>query len=186
MRWSRYFLQTVREVPGDAEAISHILLTRAGMIRRIAAGMYALTPLGLRTHRKAEVIVREEMDRAGFFEVEVPILQPRELWEVTGRWGRYAAEEILFHLKDRKAGEYCLAPTAEEAVTSLVRAGVTSYRQLPVTLYQIRTKFRDEIRPRFGLMRGREFLMYDGYSFDADAEGLDRSYKAQEAAYRAI
>jgi prolyl-tRNA synthetase len=186
MRWSRYFLQTVREVPGDAEAVSHILLARAGMIRRIAAGMYALTPLGLRAHRKAEAIVREEMDRAGFFELEVPILQPRELWEETGRWGRYLAEEILFHLKDRKASDYCLAPTAEEAVTSLVRAGVTSYRQLPFTLYQIRTKFRDEIRPRFGLMRGREFLMYDGYSFDVDAEGLDRSYKAQDAAYRRI
>ena len=186
MRWSKYFLQTVREAPGDAEAISHILLTRAGMIRRIAAGMYALTPLGLRAHRKTEAIVREEMDRAGALEVEVPILQPRELWEESGRWGRYASEEILFHLKDRKDGEYCLAPTTEEAVTSLVRAGVTSYRQLPVTLYQIRTKFRDEIRPRFGLMRGREFLMYDGYSFDADAEGLDRSYKAQDAAYRRI
>ena len=186
MRWSRYFLQTVRELPGDAEAVSHILLARAGMIRRIAAGMYALTPLGLRAHRKTEAIVREEMDRAGFLELEVPILQPRELWEETGRWGRYLAEEILFHLKDRKGGDYCLAPTAEEAVTSLVRAGVTSYRQLPVTLYQIRTKFRDEIRPRFGLMRGREFLMYDGYSFDVDAEGLDRSYKAQDAAYRRV
>ncbi|HEU5251525.1 MAG TPA: proline--tRNA ligase [Thermoanaerobaculia bacterium] len=186
MRWSRYFLQTVREVPGDAEAISHILLTRAGMIRRIAAGMYALTPLGLRSHRKTEVIVREEMDRAGCTELEVPILHPRELWEETGRWQRYTAEEILFHLKDRKGGEYCLAPTAEEAVTSLVRAGVTSYRQLPLTLYQIRTKFRDEIRPRFGLIRGREFLMYDGYSFDADAAGLDRSYRAQDGAYRRI
>ncbi|HEX9148215.1 MAG TPA: proline--tRNA ligase [Thermoanaerobaculia bacterium] len=186
MRWSRYFLQTVREVPGDAEAISHVLLTRAGMMRRIAAGIYALTPLGLRSHRKTETIVREEMDRAGCLELEVPILQPRELWEEAGRWGRYTAEEILFHLKDRKAGAYCLAPTAEEAVTSLVRAGVTSYRQLPLTLYQIRTKFRDEIRPRFGLMRGREFLMYDGYSFDADMEGLDRSYRAQDAAYRRI
>jgi prolyl-tRNA synthetase len=186
MRWSKYFLQTVREVPADAEAVSHILLSRAGMLRRISAGMYALTPLGLRAHRKTEAIVRQEMDRAGALEVEVPILQPRELWEESGRWGRYAAEEILFHLEDRKGGEYCLAPTAEEAVTSLVRAGVTSWRQLPVTLYQIRTKFRDEIRPRFGLMRGREFLMYDGYSFDADAEGLDRSYRAQDAAYRRI
>jgi len=186
MRWSKYFLQTVREVPGDAEAVSHILLTRAGMIRRLAAGMYALTPLGLRAHRKTEAIVREEMDRSGALELEVPILQPRELWEESGRWGRYAAEEILFHLKDRKGGEYCLAPTAEEAVTTLVKFGITSYRQLPVTLYQIRTKFRDEIRPRFGLMRGREFLMYDGYSFDADARGLDCSYRAQDAAYRRI
>ncbi len=186
MRWSRFFLQTVREVPADAEAVSHVLLTRAGMLRRVSAGIYALTPLGLKAHRKAEKIVREEMDRAGALEVELPILQPRELWEESGRWTRYAAEEILFHLTDRKGGEYCLAPTAEEAVTSMVRAGVTSYRQLPVTLYQIRTKFRDEIRPRFGLMRGREFLMYDGYSFDADAEGLDRSYRAQDAAYRRI
>jgi prolyl-tRNA synthetase len=186
MRWSGYFLQTVREVPGDAEAISHVLLTRSGMIRRVAAGMYSLTPLGLRSHRKTETIVREEMDRAGCLEVEAPILQPRELWEESGRWERYCSEEILFHLRDRKGGEYCLAPTAEEAVTSMVRAGVTSYRQLPVTLYQIRTKFRDEIRPRFGLMRGREFLMYDGYSFDVDEQGLDRSYKAQDAAYRKI
>jgi prolyl-tRNA synthetase len=186
MRWSKYFLQTVREVPGDAEVISHVLLARAGMIRRIAAGMYALTPMGLRAHRKTETIVREEMDRAECLELEVPILQPRELWEESGRWQRYAEEEILFHLKDRKAGEYCLAPTAEEAVTTLVKFGVTSYRQLPVTLYQIRTKFRDEIRPRFGLMRGREFLMYDGYSFDVDAAGLDRSYRAQDSAYRRI
>jgi prolyl-tRNA synthetase len=186
MRWSKYFLQTVREVPGDADAVSHVLLARAGMIRRIAAGIYALTPLGLRSHRKTETIVREEMDRAGCLELDLPILQPRELWEESGRWERYSAEQILFHLKDRKGGDYCLAPTAEEAVTSVVRAGVTSYRQLPMTLYQIRTKFRDEIRPRFGLMRGREFLMYDGYSFDADAEGLDRSYRAQDAAYRRI
>ncbi|MDQ5859105.1 MAG: proline--tRNA ligase [Acidobacteriota bacterium] len=186
MRWSKYFLQTIREVPGDADAVSHVLLARAGMIRRIAAGIYALTPLGLRSHRKTETIVREEMDRAGCLELELPILQPRELWEESGRWERYSAEQILFHLKDRKDGEYCLAPTAEEAVTAVVRAGVTSYRQLPMTLYQIRSKFRDEIRPRFGLMRGREFLMYDGYSFDADSEGLDRSYRAQDAAYRRV
>ena len=186
MRWSKYFLQTVREVPGDAEAVSHILLTRAGMMRRIAGGIYALTPLGLRAHRKTEAIVREEMNRAGFHEVEMPILQPRELWEESGRWERYASEEILFRLEDRKRAEYCLAPTAEEAFTAVVRAGVTSYRQLPFTLYQIRTKFRDEIRPRFGLMRGREFLMYDGYSFDVDAAGLDESYRAQDAAYRRI
>jgi prolyl-tRNA synthetase len=186
MRWSQFFLQTVREVPGDAEAVSHVLLTRAGMMRRVAAGIYSLTPLGLRSHRKTEVIVREEMNRAGALEVELPIVQPRELWEESGRWSRYVAEEILFHLEDRKGGAYCLAPTAEEAVTSLVRSFVTSYRQLPFTLYQIRTKFRDEIRPRFGLMRGREFLMYDGYSFDVDAAGLDRSYQAQDEAYRRI
>src|SRR5262245_8849619 len=148
MRWSKYFLQTVREVPGDAEAVSHVLLTRAGMIRRIAAGMYALTPLGLRSHRKCEAIVRAEMDRSGALEMEVPSLQPRELWEESGRWGRYAAEEILFHLKDRKAGEYCLAPTAEEAVTTLVKFGVTSYRHLPVALHQIRPQLRDAIPRR--------------------------------------
>ncbi len=186
MRWSRYFLQTVREVPGDAEAVSHILLTRAGMIRRVAAGIYSLTPLGMRSHRKTERIVREEIDRAGGLEVELPILQPRELWEESGRWNRYVEEELLFHLEDRKGGHYCLVPTAEEVVTMMVRSGLTSYRQLPATLYQIRTKFRDEIRPRFGLMRGREFLMYDGYSFDADAAGLDKSYKAQDAAYRRV
>ena len=126
MRWSKYFLQTVREVPGDAEAISHILLTRAGMMRRIAAGVYALTPLGLRSNRKTEAIVREEMDRAGFHEVEAPILQPRELWEESGRWERYVSEQILFHLEDRKGGEYCLAPTAEEALAVMVRAGSSS------------------------------------------------------------
>src|SRR5512143_1307862 len=135
MRWSRYFLQTVRDVPADAEAISHVLLTRAGMIRRLAAGIYSLTPLGLRSHRKAERIVREEIDRSGAHEVELPILQPKELWEESGRWARYEKEQLLFHLEDRKGGAYCLAPTAEEAVTMMVRAGVTSYRQLPVTLY---------------------------------------------------
>src|SRR5262249_37947250 len=172
--------------PGDADAISHVLLSRAGMIRRVAGGIYSLTPLGLRSHRKTETIVREEIDRSGALEVEMPILQPRELWEAGGRWGRWEEAALLFHLKDRKGGEYCLTPTAEECVTTMVRAGVTSYRQLPFTLYQIRTKFRDEIRPRFGLMRGREFLMYDGYSFDADAEGLARSYQAQDAAYRRV
>ncbi len=186
MRWSKYFLQTVREVPGDAEAVSHILLTRAGMMRRIAGGMYALTPLGLRAHRKTETIVREEMDRSGALELEVPILQPRELWDQSGRLERYADGRNPLPPEGPQGREYCLAPTAEEAVTTMVKSGITSYRQLPVTLYQIRTKFRDEIRPRFGLMRGREFLMYDGYSFDADAEGLDRSYRAQDAAYRAI
>jgi prolyl-tRNA synthetase len=186
MRWSKYFLNTVREVPGDAEAVSHILLTRAGMMRRVAPGIYTLTPLGLRANRKVEAIVREEMNRAGFHEIEPPILQPRELWEASGRWERYVREELLFHLKDRKGAEYCLAPTAEEAFATLVRSGLTSYRQLPFTLYQIRTKFRDEIRPRFGLMRGREFLMYDGYSFDADAAGLDESYRAEDAAYRRV
>ena len=184
MRWSRYFLQTVREVPGDAEAVSHVLLTRAGMMRRVAAGIYSLTPLGLRAHRKTETIVREEMDRAGFLEVEAPILQPRELWEETGRWQKFGGQ--LLKLKDRKEAEYCYAPTAEEVITDFARQELRSYRHPPVTLYQIRRKFRDEIRLRFGLMLGREFLMYDGYSFDADPAGLDRSYRAQDAAYRRI
>src|SRR4029453_2018266 len=147
MRWSRYFLQTVREVPGDAEAVSHILLTRAGMIRRVAAGIYSLTPLGMRSHRKTERIVREEIDRAGGLEVELPILQPRELWEESGRWNRYVEEEILFHLQDRKGGDYCLTPTAEEVVTMMVRSGLTSYRQLPAPPYHTRTKFPAELRP---------------------------------------
>ena len=186
MRWSRCLLNTLREVPGDAEVVSHVLMLRAGLIRKSGAGMYSFLPAGLRSLRKLERIIREELDREGALEVEVPILQNRELWEESGRWSRYADEGILFHLKDRKGGEFALAPTAEEAVTDIVRNTVSSHRQLPLHLYQIRTKFRDEIRPRFGLLRGREFLMEDGYSFDTSWEGLDESYKAMDRAYRAI
>jgi prolyl-tRNA synthetase len=186
MRWSRYLLQTLREVPADAEVASHRLMLRAGLIRKASAGLYTYLPGGLRSIRKLETIIREELDRAGCIEVEVPILQPRELWEESGRWSRYAEEGILFHLKDRKGGEFALAPTAEEAVTDIVRSSLNSHRQLPIHLYQIRTKFRDEIRPRFGLLRGREFLMEDGYSFDVDQAGLDVSYQAMDKAYRAI
>jgi prolyl-tRNA synthetase len=186
MRWSRYFLATLREVPGDAEVVSHQLLYRAGMIQKLAAGIYSFTPLGFRSLKKMIEIVREEMDRTGALEVDLPICQPKEIWVESGRWDRYIADGILFHLEDRKSGEFALAPTAEEAVTDMVRRSVTSWRQLPFNLYQIRTKFRDEIRPRFGLLRGREFLMKDAYSFDLDAKGLDVHYRKMDAAYRRI
>ncbi len=186
MRWSQSFLVTLREVPGDAEVVSHQLLYRAGMIQKLAAGIYSYTPLGFRSLKKMIEIVREEMDATGALEVDLPILQPKELWVESGRWDRYIDDGILFHLKDRKEGEFALAPTAEEAVTDMVRRSVTSWRQLPFNLYQIRTKFRDEIRPRFGLLRGREFLMKDAYSFDLDAKGLDAHYRKMDAAYRSI
>ena len=186
MRWSQSFLVTLREIPGDAEVVSHQLLYRAGLIHKLAAGIYSYTPFGFRSLRKMTEIVREEMDAAGALEVDLPILQPKELWVESGRWNRYMNEGILFHLKDRKDAEFALAPTAEEAVTDMVRRSVTSWRQLPFNLYQIRTKFRDEIRPRFGLLRGREFLMKDAYSFDIDQKGLDAHYKKMDGAYRRI
>jgi prolyl-tRNA synthetase len=186
MRWSQSFLVTLREVPGDAEVVSHQLLYRAGLIHKLAAGIYSFTPFGFRALRKMIEIVREEMDATGALEVDLPILQPKELWVESGRWDRYQTEGILFHLKDRKGGEFALAPTAEEAVTDMVRRSITSWRQLPFNLYQIRTKFRDEIRPRFGLLRGREFLMKDAYSFDLDQKGLDAHYKKMDGAYRKI
>ena len=186
MRWSQSFLVTLREVPGDAEVVSHQLLYRAGMIQKLAAGIYSFTPFGFRSLRKMIEIVREEMDATGAMEVDLPILQPKELWVESGRWDRYVADGILFHLEDRKGSEFALAPTAEEAVTDMVRRSVTSWRQLPFNLYQIRTKFRDEIRPRFGLLRGREFLMKDAYSFDVDQKGLDLHYRKMDAAYRRI
>src|SRR5664279_948262 len=186
MRWSQSFLVTLREVPGDAEVVSHQLLYRAGMIQKLAAGIYSFTPFGFRSLRKMTEIVREEMDATGAMEVDLPILQPKELWVESGRWDRYVDDGILFHLEDRKGGEFALAPTAEEAVTDMVRRSVTSWRQLPFNLYQIRTKFRDEIRPRFGLLRGREFLMKDAYSFDLDQKGLDAHYKKMDSAYRKV
>ncbi len=186
MRWSQSFLVTLREVPGDAEVVSHQLLYRAGLIHRLAAGIYSFTPFGFRSLKKMIDIVREEMDATGAMEVDLPILQPKELWVESGRWQRYVDDGILFHLEDRKGGEFALAPTAEEAVTDMVRRSVTSWRQLPFNLYQIRTKFRDEIRPRFGLLRGREFLMKDAYSFDVDEKGLDLHYRKMDAAYRRI
>ncbi|MHB8708792.1 MAG: proline--tRNA ligase [Desulfuromonadales bacterium] len=184
MRYTEYLLPTLKETPGDAEVVSHQLMLRAGMIRKVAAGIYDYLPLGLRTIRKVENIVREEMDRAGAMEVLMPMVVPAELWQETGRWQQYGKE--LLRLKDRKDGEFCLGPTHEEVVTEIVRGTVRSYRQLPLNLYQIQTKFRDEIRPRFGLMRGREFIMKDAYSFDLDDAGADAAYEKMYQAYRRI
>ena len=184
MRYSQYFIPTVKETPSDAEVISHQLMLRAGMIRKLAAGIYNYLPLGLRSIRKVENIVREEMNRAGAIEILMPTVQPAELWQESGRWEQYGKELLRF--KDRKDAEFCLGPTHEEVVTDLVRREVKSYRQLPLNLYQIQGKFRDEIRPRFGLMRGREFIMKDAYSFDVDENAADLSYDKMYQAYRRI
>lgn len=184
MRQSKYFLPTLREVPAEAEIASHQLLLRAGFIRQLAAGIYTYLPLGYRALRKIEAIVREEMDQSGAQEIHCSFLQPLELWKQTGRADAYGPE--LVRLKDRHEREFVLGPTHEEVFTSLVRNEVKSYRKLPFILYQIQGKFRDERRPRFGLMRGREFLMKDAYSFDLDWEGLDRSYRLMYDAYTRI
>ena len=184
MRWSRYFLYTLRDNPADAEVISHQLLARAGMIDKLAAGIYTYLPLGLRSLEKTARIVREEMGAAGSVELSMPCVQPAELWQESGRWQHYGKE--LLRIKDRHDRDFCFGPTHEEVITDAVRRRVTSYRQLPANLFQIQTKFRDEIRPRFGLMRGREFLMKDAYSFHTSAESLDETYRAMEAAYRRV
>jgi len=184
VRYSKLLIPTLREEPGEAEVVSHRLMTRAGMIRKVAAGIYTYLPLGLRVIRKVEQIVREEMNRAGAQELLMPMVQPAELWNETGRWGEYGKELLRF--KDRGEREFCLGPTHEEVITDLVRAEVKSYRHLPQILYQIQTKFRDEIRPRFGLMRGREFLMKDAYSFDRDESGAKSSYDKMCRAYHRI
>ncbi|WP_298273308.1 proline--tRNA ligase [Geobacter sp.] len=184
MRYSQYFVPTVKETPSDAEVISHQLMLRAGMIRKLAAGIYNYLPLGLRSIRKVEAIVREEMNRAGAIEILMPSVQPAELWQESKRWEKYGKELLRF--KDRKDAEFCLGPTHEEVVTDIVRREVKSYRQMPLNLYQIQTKFRDEIRPRFGLMRGREFIMKDAYSFDVDSSAADSSYDRMYQAYRRI
>ncbi len=181
MRWSQNFIHTLRQDPSDAEVVSHRLMTRAGLISKVAAGIYNYLPLGWRSLQKLEVIVREEMERAGSAELVMPAVQPAELWQESGRWFEYGPE--LLRLKDRHERDFCVGPTHEEVITDIVRRAITSYRQLPVNLYQIQTKFRDEIRPRFGLMRGREFIMKDAYSFHADADDLDTAYRAMEAAY---
>lgn len=181
---SRLFLRTLRDDPADAEVDSHRLLVRAGCIRRVAAGMYSWLPVGHRVLRKAEQIVREEMDAAGAQELLLPIAQPLELWQRSGRDTTYGP--LMFRLEDRKQTGFCLAPTAEEVITATVAAELTSYRDLPVNLYQIQWKYRDELRPRFGLLRGREFLMKDAYSFDADLEGLRVTYKAMYDAYHRV
>ncbi|MBW2475035.1 MAG: proline--tRNA ligase [Deltaproteobacteria bacterium] len=184
MRYSQYFLPTLKETPGDAEVVSHQLMARAGMIRKVAAGVYDYLPYGLRAIRKVENIVREEMNRAGAIELLMPAVNPADLWQQSGRWQEYGKELLRF--KDRKETDFCIGPTHEEVVTEIVRGTVNSYRQLPLNLYQIQTKFRDEIRPRFGLMRGREFIMKDAYSFDVDDAGADVSYKKMYDAYRRI
>lgn len=184
MRYSNLFLPTVKEVPSDAEIASHQLMIRAGMIRKLTSGIYSYLPLGLKTLRKVEQIVREEMNRAGAQEVFLPMVQPAELWQESGRWVFYGKELLRF--RDRHDREYCLGPTHEEVITDLVRNEIKTYRQLPRNLYQIQTKFRDEIRPRFGVMRCREFSMKDAYSFDADHEGADLSYSKMFEAYQRI
>ena len=184
MKFSQLLIPTLREDPGEAEIVSHRLMLRAGMIRKVAAGIYTYLPLGLRVIRKIEGIVREEMNRAGAQEVLMPIASPAELWQETGRWSFYGKE--LFRFKDRHERDFCLGPTHEEVITDLIRREVRSYRQLPLNCYQIQTKFRDEIRPRFGLMRGREFIMKDAYSFDQDEDGAKLSYQKMYDAYQRI
>jgi prolyl-tRNA synthetase len=184
MRTSQLLLPTLREDPGEAETVSHRLMLRAGLIRKVAAGIYTYLPLGLRIIRKVEQIVREEMNRAGAQELLMPIASPAELWKETGRWDYYGKELLRF--KDRHERDFCLGPTHEEVITDLFRREVRSYRQLPLNFYQIQTKFRDEIRPRFGLMRGREFIMKDAYSFDQDEAGARLSYQNMYDAYHRV
>ena len=184
MRLSRFHLHTTKETPADAELTSHKLMLRAGMIRKLASGLYTWSPLGLRVLRKVEAIVREEMNRAGAIELLLPTIQPKELWEETGRWEKFGGQ--LLKIADRKEQEYCYSPTAEEAITDFARQELSSYKQLPVNFYQIQTKFRDEIRPRFGVMRAREFLMKDAYSFHLDEASLVAEYENMKAAYTRI
>lgn len=184
MRLSQFHLRTTKETPADAEVVSHQLMLRAGMIRKLASGLYTWSPLGLRVLRKVENVVREEMNRAGAIEMLMPTVQPRELWEETGRWEKFGGQ--LLKIRDRKDAEYCFAPTAEEVITDFARNELASYKQLPVNFYQIQTKFRDEIRPRFGVMRAREFLMKDGYSFHLTEADLVREYSNMHAAYSRV
>ncbi len=184
MRQSQLFLPTLREVPSEAEIVSHKLMVRSGLIRQLVSGVYSYLPLGHRVLRKVMQIVREEMDSAGAQEITMPAIQPAELWQETGRWDAYGPE--LMRLKDRHDRGFVLGPTHEEVVTSIARDGINSYKKLPVNLYQIQTKYRDEVRPRFGVIRAREFVMKDAYSFDIDRDGLDRSYKAMYDAYNSI
>ncbi len=184
MRYSQLFLPTTKETPAEAEVISHQLLLRAGCIRKLTSGLYTYLPLGLMAMQKVAAIVREEMNRAGAQELLMPMVQPADLWQESGRWQKYGAELLRF--KDRHERDYCLGPTHEEVITDIARRELHSYRQLPVNLYQVQTKFRDEIRPRFGLMRGREFVMKDAYSFDVDDEAAGKSYGRMKEAYHRI
>ncbi|HEY4873375.1 MAG TPA: proline--tRNA ligase [Steroidobacteraceae bacterium] len=184
MRLSQYPINTLKETPAEADIVSHQLMLRAGMIRRLGTGLYTWLPMGLRTLRKVEAIVREEMNRAGALEVIMPIIHPAELWQESGRWQKYGAD--LLRLKDRHQRDYCVAPTHEEVITDIARREIKSYRQLPVNFYQIQTKFRDEIRPRFGVMRAREFIMKDAYSFHVDEASLAAGYRVMFDAYTRI
>src|SRR5213595_4243801 len=184
MRWSQTFIPTLKETPSDAEIISHKLLLRAGLIRKLTGGLYTFLPLGLRALRKVEQIVREEMNRAGALELLMPALQPPDIWRQSGRYE--TAKDVLFKVRDRAKKEWVLGPTHEEVITTLVAGEINSYRQLPKIFYQIQTKFRDEIRPRFGLMRAKEFLMKDAYSFHLDEASLDREYDNMYATYARI
>ena len=184
MRLSAFHLNTSKETPADAEIVSHQLMLRAGMIRKLASGLYTWSPLGLRVLRRVEQVVREEMDAAGAIEMLMPSIQPKELWEETGRWEKFGGQ--LLKIRDRKDAEFCYGPTHEEVVTDFARNELRSYKQLPVNFYQIQTKFRDEIRPRFGVMRAREFLMKDAYSFHLSPESLGETYRAMYAAYGRI
>ncbi len=184
MRTSQFLLATQKETPSDAVVVSHQLMLRAGMIRKLASGLYTWLPMGLRVLRKVEAIVREEMDAAGALEILMPGIQPAELWQESGRWEQYGPE--LMRLVDRHNREFCLGPTHEEVITDLARNELNSYKQLPINMYQIQTKFRDEIRPRFGLMRGREFVMKDAYSFHADHASLQVTYDRMHMAYSNI
>ncbi len=184
MRFSEFGLTTLKEVPAEAEIVSHQLMLRAGLIRRLASGLFTWMPIGLRVLRKVEAVVREEMDRAGALELLMPAVQPAELWQESDRWDKYGP--LLLRMTDRHQRDYCFGPTHEEVITDVARRELRSYKQLPVNFYQIQTKFRDEIRPRFGVMRSREFIMKDAYSFDADTAGLEISYQKMHAAYTAI
>ncbi len=184
MRFTEFGLTTLKEVPADAEIVSHQLMLRAGLIRRLASGLFTWMPIGLRVLRKVEAIIREEMDRAGALELLMPAVQPAELWQESERWDKYGP--LLLRMQDRHGREYCFGPTHEEVITDVARRELRSYKQLPINFYQIQTKFRDEIRPRFGVMRAREFIMKDAYSFDLDQAGLEISYARMHAAYTAI
>ncbi|WP_265922971.1 proline--tRNA ligase [Cupriavidus nantongensis] len=181
MKASQFFISTLKEAPADAEIVSHKLMMRAGMIKKLGAGIYTYMPVGLRVIRKVENIVREEMNRAGAVELSMPVIQPAELWQETGRWDKMGPE--LLRLKDRHERDFAVQPTSEEVVTDIARSDIRSYKQLPLNFYQIQTKFRDERRPRFGIMRGREFTMKDAYSFDRDTDGLRKSYENMYDAY---
>src|ERR687898_2563153 len=184
MKLSQYPINTLKETPAEAEVVSHQLMLRAGLVRRLASGLYTWLPMGLRVLRKAEAIVREEMNRAGAFELLMPAIQPAELWQESGRWVEMGPE--LLRLQDRHDRDFCIGPTHEEVITDIARREIKSYRQLPANLYQIQTKFRDEVRPRFGVMRAREFLMKDAYSFHIDEASLRKEYRAMYDTYTRI